>query len=115
MILWSWNVNGLRAAMGKGFEDVLRAEAPDVLCLQETKLPEEQIPKTLRNPEGYHAFWHHAQRKGYSGVAIFSKTEPVAVSAALTRSALTPRARAAGRLRRIRAVRRLFSQRAEGR
>ncbi|MCD4828673.1 MAG: exodeoxyribonuclease III [Candidatus Cloacimonetes bacterium] len=80
MILWSWNVNGLRAVMKKGFADVLRDESPDILCLQETKLQEEQIPPELRSPDSYGVYWHHAQRKGYSSVALFSKPQPQTVS-----------------------------------
>ena len=83
MILWSWNVNGLRAVMTKGFAEVLKTEAPDILCLQETKLQGDQIPKPLRAPEGYHVYWHHAERKGYSGVALFSKVEPREVTTSL--------------------------------
>ena len=75
MKLISWNVNGLRACVGKGFFDFLAAESPDAMCLQETKLQPEQAPRA----EGYHEYWHSAEKKGYSGTAIFSKTEPVSV------------------------------------
>jgi len=75
-----WNVNGIRAAGGKGFPDWLRREQPDILCLQETKAHPEQLDKELREPTGYHAYWNHpAERKGYSGVATFSKDEPISI------------------------------------
>ena len=72
MKLISWNVNGLRACVGKGFFDFLAAEQPDMMCLQETKLQPEQAPQI----EGYYEYWNSAEKKGYSGVALFSKTEP---------------------------------------
>ena len=75
MKLISWNVNGLRACVGKGFFDFLAAEQPDMMCLQETKLQPEQAPQV----EGYHEYWNSAEKKGYSGVALFSKSEPHAV------------------------------------
>ncbi len=73
MKLISWNVNGLRACMTKGFEDVFRTLDADVFCLQETKLQEGQ---TDFAPEGYHAFWNYAEKKGYSGTAVFTKAAP---------------------------------------
>ena len=73
MKLISWNVNGLRACMTKGFEDTFRALDADIFCLQETKLQEGQ---TDFAPEGYHAYWNYAEKKGYSGTAIFTKAEP---------------------------------------
>ena len=76
MKLISWNVNGLRACVGKGFFSFMEAEQPDMLCLQETKLQPEQAPQI----EGYYEYWNSAEKKGYSGVALFSKTEPEAVS-----------------------------------
>ena len=76
MKLYSWNVNGIRAAQRKGFLDWLHAEKPDVLTVQETKAWPEQLDPELRQPEGYHCWWVHAERKGYSGVGLFSKTEP---------------------------------------
>ncbi|NLN85678.1 MAG: exodeoxyribonuclease III [Candidatus Cloacimonetes bacterium] len=81
--LWSWNVNGLRAVMNKDFMAVLQRESPDWLGLQETKLHEHQIPPQLSTPDGYHVYWSHAQRKGYSGTAVLSKTEPLSVSEGL--------------------------------
>src|SRR6188768_2892142 len=77
--LLSWNVNGLRAVMKKGFIEWFNAQNADVLCLQETKLQQEQIPAELVKPEGYHAYYDFAEKKGYSGVALFSKREPVTV------------------------------------
>ena len=76
MRLISWNVNGLRACAGKGFEAFFHAVNADCFCLQETKLQPEQI--TLELP-GYRQFWCSAEKKGYSGTAIFSKPEPCSV------------------------------------
>ena len=76
MKLISWNVNGLRACLTKGFEGVFRTLDADVFCLQETKLQEGQ---TDFAPEGYHAYWNYAEKKGYSGTAIFTKKEPLQV------------------------------------
>ena len=73
----SWNVNGLRACMGKGFQDFFDAESADFFCLQETKLQEGQIEMNL--PE-YQQFWNYAQKKGYSGTSIFAKKEPLSVT-----------------------------------
>ena len=77
MKLVSWNVNGLRACMGKGFADFLKKEDPDVICLQETKMQREQADFDF---EGYHEYWNSAEKKGYSGTAIFTKKEPISVS-----------------------------------
>ncbi len=74
--LISWNVNGLRACMGKGFEDFFKTVDADVFCLQETKLSSGQLDF---NPEGYQSFWNYAQKKGYSGTALFSKETPKSV------------------------------------
>jgi len=79
MLLVSWNINGARAMYKKGFMDWLQAESPDVLCVQETKGHPEQFPKEMLNPEGYTTFWSAAQRKGYSGTAVFSKVAPLNV------------------------------------
>lgn len=76
MRLVSWNVNGLRACMGKGFLDSFAALDADVFCLQETKLQPGQIELDL---PGYQLFWNSAQRKGYSGTALFTRLEPVSV------------------------------------
>jgi len=75
----SYNVNGIRAALNKGFADWLNAADPDVICLQETKAIEEQIDTALFEQLGYKHFWHSAQKKGYSGVAILTKTNPINV------------------------------------
>ena len=77
MKLISWNVNGLRACVGKGFADFVSAADPDMLCLQETKLQAGQIDLDL---PGYHQFWNYADKKGYSGTAIFTKAQPIAVT-----------------------------------
>ncbi len=77
MKLVSWNVNGLRAAVGKGFFDFLENENPDVICIQETKMQKEQANFELN---GYFEYWNSADKKGYSGTAIFSKIEPISVS-----------------------------------
>ena len=76
MKLVSWNVNGLRACMGKGFAEYFAETDADVLCLQETKLQAGQIDFA---PEGYHAYWNYAEKKGYSGTAVFTKVEPLSV------------------------------------
>ena len=73
MRIFSWNVNGLRAVVKKGFFDWLESEGPDVVCLQEIKARTEDLDEKILNPKGYHAFWNPAERKGYSGVAIFTK------------------------------------------
>ena len=73
MKLISWNVNGLRACVEKGFAEFLYRESPDILALQETKLQPEQISFV---PEGYHTFYFSAQKKGYSGTAVFAKEMP---------------------------------------
>ena len=74
--LISWNVNGLRACMQKGFPEFMDKEQPDAICLQETKLQAGQIELSL---PGYHQFWNYAEKKGYSGTAIFTKEEPLSV------------------------------------
>ncbi|MGM9669071.1 MAG: exodeoxyribonuclease III [Faecousia sp.] len=81
----SWNVNGLRACMQKGFLDVFHAMNADFFCLQETKLQPDQISLDL---PGYHQFWCSAEKKGYSGTAIFAKREPVSVKYGLDREVL---------------------------
>ena len=79
MKLISWNVNGIRAADKKGLFDWFKEESPDILCLQEIKALAEQIPPYLRNTPGYHIFFNSAERKGYSGVATFTKEKPLSV------------------------------------
>ena len=77
MKLVSWNVNGLRAALGKGFLDYLAQEDPDIICLQETKLQPEQAVFEL---PGYYRYFNSADKKGYSGTAVLTKTEPLSVT-----------------------------------
>ena len=76
MKLLSWNVNGIRATLGKGFGDFVSAQKPDILCLQETKARPEQV---ILPPElnGYHGFWDSAVKPGYSGVAVFTREQPI--------------------------------------
>lgn len=83
MKIISWNTNGLRAIHKKGFLSWLRAEDPDILCLQETKASEEDLPEELLAPAGYHAFFNTAEKKGYSGVGIYSKFLPETAGYAL--------------------------------
>jgi exodeoxyribonuclease-3 len=80
MKIISWNVNGLRSVYKKGFLDFLKKEKADIICLQEIKIQENQIPSELINPFGYHSFFNSAIKKGYSGVAVFSKIEPQLIS-----------------------------------
>ena len=77
MKILSYNVNGIRAALNKGFAEWLEATAPDVLCLQETKAMKEQVDAAVFDALGYQHHWHSAQKKGYSGVAILTKTKPL--------------------------------------
>ena len=77
MKLISWNVNGLRACVGKGFSDYFAAADADIFCLQETKLQAGQIDLKT---EGYHQYWNYAEKKGYSGTAIFTKKEPLSAA-----------------------------------
>ncbi len=83
MKIYSWNVNGLRAIHKKGFLDWLKKESPDILCLQETKSHPDQLPAQLRDPDGYTSCWSSAEKKGYSGVAVYSKKEPARVNTKL--------------------------------
>lgn len=73
----TWNVNGIRACLGKGFLDFVMGEDPDFVCIQETKMQEGQAVVEL---EGYKQFWNSAEKKGYSGTAIFTKHEPISVN-----------------------------------
>ncbi|NLM14127.1 MAG: exodeoxyribonuclease III [Epulopiscium sp.] len=77
MKLISWNVNGLRACMKKGFMDFFNEVNADIFCVQETKLQEGQIDLEL---EGYYQYWNYAEKKGYSGTAVFTKIKPISVS-----------------------------------
>ena len=76
----SWNVNGLRAIHKKGFLEWLAKERPDILCLQETKASPDQLPATLRDIDGYQTYFSSAERKGYSGVGLYTRTKPDRVS-----------------------------------
>jgi exodeoxyribonuclease-3 len=79
MLLTSWNVNGIRAVIKKGFPDFVSEYQPDILCLQETKARAEQVDLPLELA-GYRSYWNAAQKPGYSGTAIFSKHEPMNIS-----------------------------------
>lgn len=76
MKLISWNVNGIRACVQKGFLDFFREADADIFCIQESKMQEGQLTLEL---EGYHQYWNYAEKKGYSGTAIFTKQEPISV------------------------------------
>ena len=75
MKIISYNVNGIRAALKKGLIDWLKQENPDVFCIQESKSQKEQVPEEIFLELGYMAYWHSAEKKGYSGVITFSKIE----------------------------------------
>jgi len=74
--LASWNVNGIRAVLKKGFLESFEDMSPDVLGIQETKIQDPQIPDPVRRPQGYDSVWHSAERKGYSGTAVFYRRPP---------------------------------------
>lgn len=76
MNIISYNVNGIRAAERKGLSEWLEEENPDILCLQELKANEDQVDISVFEKLGYHVYWHSAEKKGYSGVAIFTKIKP---------------------------------------
>ncbi|WP_129600816.1 exodeoxyribonuclease III [Anaerophilus nitritogenes] len=76
MKIYSWNVNGIRAIQKKGFVEWLQNEDPDILCIQETKANVEQLEDELIHINGYYSYFHSAQRKGYSGVAVYTKEKP---------------------------------------
>ena len=77
MKLITWNVNGLRACMNKGFADVMQQLDADIFCVQETKMQREQADFQF---PGYYEYWNSAVKKGYSGTAVFSKTEPITIT-----------------------------------
>ena len=83
MKLISWNVNGIRAAVKKGFLDYLDQEQPDILCIQESKAHKEQLSSEILEDHGYYTHWHSGVKKGYSGVATFCKEEPLFVQEGL--------------------------------
>jgi len=80
MKIIAYNVNGIRAALGKGLMEWVKSVNPDIICLQETKAQPEQLPLSDFNDAGYLNYWYSAQKKGYSGVAILTKTKPDNVS-----------------------------------
>lgn len=97
MKLISYNVNGIRAAMGKGLMDWLKEENPDVFCINESKAQPEQIDTIAFSELGYHSYIHSAEKKGYSGVCIFTKQRPTKVVAGIG----NPRFDSEGRVLRI--------------
>jgi exodeoxyribonuclease-3 len=74
--IYSWNVNGIRAAAKNGYRDWFNKTKPEIVCLQETKAQPEQLEPELAYPKDYHSYWNSAQKKGYSGVATFSRLKP---------------------------------------
>jgi exodeoxyribonuclease III len=80
MKLVSWNINGVRAAWKKGFPDFVAAQNPDVLCVQETKIQHDQLTPEMKDLHGYRSYWSAAEKKGYSGVATYTRPEPLAVA-----------------------------------
>ena len=83
MKLISWNVNGIRAAVKKGFLDYLDQEQPDILCIQESKAHKEQLTSEILEDHGYRTYWHSGVKKGYSSVATFCKEEPLFIQEGL--------------------------------
>ena len=86
----TWNVNGLRACIEKGFYDFIKAENPDAVCIQEIKMQPHQAEIKM---DGYYEFWNSAERKGYSGTLIFTKKKPVDCILGLTRPCRAQRIR----------------------
>jgi exodeoxyribonuclease-3 len=83
LTLYSWNVNGIRAAQRKGFLEWFHQTKPDILCIQETKAQPDQLDDDVKEPAGYFSYWASAERKGYSGVALFSRLQPESVQIGL--------------------------------
>ncbi len=79
MRIYSWNVNGIRAVFKKDFLDWVHSEEPDILCLQETKIQEDQLTDDMINIDGYYSYFSFAEKKGYSGVAVYTKEKPLSV------------------------------------
>jgi len=103
MKLYCWNTNGIRGAVKNGMLDWLEKERPDVLCLQETKAsdPQTVLDETVLSPKGYRTHWNWPlEKKGYSGVAIFSKTEPDAIEKGFGIGALDKEGRFSSRITR---------------
>jgi len=88
-----WNVNGIRAVKGKGFLEWLNQESPDIICLQETKAHPDQLDKDLLEPEGYQVYWNYPERKGYSGVATFTREKPLSIQYGFNAAELEPEGR----------------------
>ena len=78
--LLCWNVNGIRAVKNKGFLEWLQQESPDILCIQETKAQPDQLNTDLKEPLGYYTYWAYPERKGYSGVALYTKESPQSIN-----------------------------------
>jgi exodeoxyribonuclease-3 len=95
--IMSWNVNGIRSLLKKGFVNWLQEAQPDILCLQEVKIQPDQLPQELVQQPGYEIFWNCAERKGYSGVAVFSREKPIGMSNSMG----IPKFDAEGRLQRL--------------
>ena len=93
MRIATWNVNGLRAAIKKGFGDVLQQISPDVLLLQEIRVTPEQLPAEWQEPKGWHVAWHPAEKKGYSGTAVWSRSPIEDESRGLTKTDSDPEGR----------------------
>lgn len=83
MKIISCNVNGIRSACRKGLLDFINKEKPDILCFQETKAVKEDLPKELINPKGYYSFFNLAEKKGYSGVSVYTKEKPISIGTKL--------------------------------
>ncbi|QDU33845.1 Exodeoxyribonuclease [Poriferisphaera corsica] len=93
MRITTWNVNGLRAAIRKGFEEHISRVNPDVLMLQEVRALPEQLPKQWRNPEGWHVTWHPAEKKGYSGTAIWTRDPHTIIARGINEDGSDPEGR----------------------
>lgn len=79
MKILSWNINGIRAGERKGIFDWVQEYSPEIICFQETKAQPDQLSDAVLNQKGYHSYWHSAQKKGYSGVATYTKEEPIKI------------------------------------
>ncbi len=79
MNIYSWNVNGIRAIQKKGFIDWVLIEKPDILCIQETKAQEQQLEEELKNIKGYNSYFFSSEKKGYSGVGVYTKVKPISI------------------------------------
>ena len=79
LVVYSWNVNGIRSVAKKGFNNFLEQYSPDILCIQETRANSEDFPAGLEKPEGYESFHETALKKGYSGVSLYTKIKPLEI------------------------------------